>query len=164
MHFTRIMCIILLVGFLLAGCSGNQWTGTAPGWMLGWDSTLLQTQVGTNNSNKAKIVMRIWFEYNTVLRNDGDYDWKVSYFVYAEDHNKYGQGWHKVKQLRSLTVDATVLLPSGYLILQQAPDVDGLKYYSAEQPHHSKTLPVFVSVTMTGTRWVGDSTLSLTWP
>ncbi|HEV7509109.1 MAG TPA: hypothetical protein VGS07_29810 [Thermoanaerobaculia bacterium] len=150
---------IAIVLPIIANCACRPPTAT-----IGWDSGELQTQTGDKNSNKKKLVMRVYYSY--AQQRNGSYDWDVQYSMKAEDHNQSGSGWHQVNQLYSFRFNAVFELPAGTATINKSRDLTGVASPHGELLVHYNTaaLPVFKSKTATGSRSGGPSGLSITWP
>jgi hypothetical protein len=127
-----------------------------------WDSGELQTQIGDKNSNKKKLVMRVWYGY---LKVSNGYHWEVHYSIWAENHNQLGSGWHKVNELSSFTFHGVLQIPGGpSTMIDETKDLEGENYYEGDinlGTYNTTVQPVFRSKTATGSRSGG---LSITWP
>lgn len=149
---------------MITGCATG---GTAVGtWQTGWDSGVLQVQEGSTNANKKKLVMRVKYEY--LPYDDGTYLWRVPFEMWAEDHNKLGSGWHRVKELYSVGYTLHYTMQSLNYTAGDYKYVTGLPYYYLDLAEGyaptSAHLPTFHFKTVTGTRSDGGSGLSRTWP
>jgi hypothetical protein len=136
-----------------------------PSPRVAWDSGELQTQIGSKNKDKKKLVMRVWCEY----RQDGPttYSWQVKYLLKAENKNLVGPGWHEVKDLHALDYDLTYKIgggapvtKSGTISLQGNSNKDGVVAYGSNAP----AKPTFTTNNFTGKRGGGSSGINLNWP
>jgi hypothetical protein len=140
-----------------SGQGGSDQRGT------GWDSGELQKQIGNKNSDKRKLVMRVWYDY--AQQSNGSYNWMVKYSMTAENHNQLGSGWHQVSDLSSFTFNAVIELPNGVATINETRNLEGKSYYEGNLGlHNTAVLPVFKSKTATGSRSGGPSGISITWP
>ncbi len=172
MAVTRKPWSALLGGLLLASavlvpmltsCAGS--APTVGKWQTGWDSGVIQVQEGSKNVDKKKLVMRIWYEY--LPYSDGTYLWRVSCSTWAEDHDRFGNGWHKVKELYSIGYELQYNIQALNYTASDYKDVKGYESYYLDLATgyalSSTQLPVFHAKTVTVTRNNGGTGLSKTW-
>lgn len=136
-----------------------------PSPRIAWDSGELQTQIGSKNKDKKKLVMRVWCEY----RQDGPttYSWQVKYLVKAENKNLVGPGWHEVGDLYALDYNLTykigggaAVTKSGSVALSGYSNKDGVVAHGSNAP----AKPTFTTNHFTGKRGGGSSGINLNWP
>lgn len=132
---------------------------------IAWDSGELQTQIGSKNKDKKKLVMRVWCEY----RQDGPttYAWQVKYLLKAENKNLVGPNWHEVNDLYGLDYHVTYKIGGGAPVTSSGSiDLNGHSIKDGVVAHGSNASakPTFTAHSFTGKRGGGSSGINRTWP
>lgn len=131
-----------------------------------WDSTELQTQIGTKNKDKKKLVMQVWCEYSH--DSPTTYSWQVRYTIRAENKDLTGPGWHTVGDLYGFDYNLTYKVGSGAPV-NKSGSIDlngdsridgGLVAFGSNAP----AVPTFTTNHFTGKRGGGSSGINLDWP
>ena len=132
-----------------------------------WDSTELQSEIGSKNKDKKKLVMRVWYRYIYVAL-DKTFEWAVHYNIKAENKNLVGPGWHTVNELATIyyhfTYTAGVFMTKTDTVnLHGMADVTS-KLISGTSMGPPDMLPFFHSMHITGDRSGGSSGIQIAWP
>jgi hypothetical protein len=162
--FKEIIVVMAALVPMLTSCVS---TGSTVGqWQTGWDSGVIQVQEGSRNEDKKKLVMRV--KYENLPYSDGTYLWRVTCETWAEDHNRVGSGWHRVKELYSIGYTLQYNIQALNYTASDYKYLTGYEYYyldlASGSAASSAKLPVFHAQTVTVTRSDGGTGLSRTWP
>jgi hypothetical protein len=132
----------------------------------GWDSGLLQKEIGSKNKDKKKLVMKVWYEYGHDSQTT--YWWQVKYSLKAENKDLMGPGWHGVGDLYAMYYHMVYKLGNGQPITKTASiPLNGqteVQWNIIDSGSHSPYLPNFSSNNFTGKRGGGSSGIDLAWP